>query len=63
MESIVECGQRKSIVSKCETLTLELVSDRVCIVDYSHYLSPTTVHVNYMEAMVQMVDKWISSKF
>ena len=40
VESMVEHDQRQSIVSKCDTQTLELVLGKVCIVDYSHHLCP-----------------------
>ena len=38
VESIAECDQRQSIISKCDTQTLELVQSKACIFNYSHHL-------------------------
>ena len=40
VESMVEYDQRQSIISMCDTQTLELVEGKVCMVDHSHHLFP-----------------------
>ena len=40
VKSVAKCDKRQSIVSKCDIMTLKLVSSNLYRFDYTHYLSP-----------------------
>ena len=61
--SIVKCCERQSIVSSCDTKTLECVLRRMCLVSWPYCKCPNMQsHLRSkrepspMEALVQMVD-------
>ena len=68
VESMVKYDQRQSIVSKCDTQTLELLFSKVLKVEHSHHLCPQRPISNHnvcelscMEAMVRMADNEMGS--